>query len=387
MPHRERMNYKLGIRNLGKDILDNKQIVLFLGAGVNNSDGVHLLWDELLNPILKSALYRVSMDYSFSHRRLDELLDLFEIKPLNGFDSEPQYRNLRRMAISEYNPIVKAMLVKAILGKQYIPAFREQIYSQCNRTILRDAFEADYVLSTNEEYKKNGAFYTLYTIARLILLNPNVKAVVTYNYDNFLTNVINIMQDNPKKFFCKRDIDSERTRLTFDNKKRLKVKDIYGQSQPNYLDSDTLFVYHPHGYIPAPHENINLDRCSIIMSQDEYCENTSKVFLWDNDTQVHLLSHYTCIFIGSSISELTTQRMIHYARNNGNKNSLYYLSATTKNTWSDSPLSSEASECLSVLKSKYYEICGLLPVICPKGYEELFHNVNEIIENRIIQKD
>lgn len=381
------MNYKLGMRNLEKDILDNKQIALFLGAGVNYSKNVHLLWDQLLSPILKSALYRVSMDYSFSNRQLDELLDLFDIKPLKDFDNEPQYRNLRRTAISEYNPTVKAMLVKAILGKQYIPAFREQIYSQCNRTILRDAFESDYVLSANEEYKKSGAFYTLYSIARFILLNPNVKAVVTYNYDTFLTDVIGIMQDNPEKFFCKRDIDSEITRLTFDKKKRLKVKDIYGQSQPNYLDSDTLFVFHPHGYIPAPHENVSLDKCNIIMSQDEYCENTSKVYSWDNDTQVHLLSHYTCIFIGSSISELTTQRMIHYARNNGNRNSLYYLSATGKNNWSDSPLSSEAGECLSVLKSKYYEICGLLPVICPQGYEELFNYVNGIIENRITQED
>lgn len=381
------MSYKLGIRNLKRDITDNRQIALFLGAGVNYSQDVHLLWDQLLSPILKSALYRVSMDYSFSHRQLDELLDLFDIKPFKDFDDEPRYRNLRRTAISEYNPTVKAMLVKAILGKRYIPAFRERIYSQCNRTILRDAFETDYVLGANEEYKKSGAFYTLYTIARFILLNPNVKAVVTYNYDSFLTDVIGIMQDNPEKFFCKRDIGSEKTRLTLDKRKRLKVKDIYGQSQPDYLDSDTLSVFHPHGYIPAPYESANIDRCSIIMSQDEYCENTSRVYSWDNDTQVHLLSHYTCVFIGSSISELTTQRMIHYARNNGNRNSLYYLSATNKTDWPDSPLSSEAAGCLSVLKSKYYEICGLSPVICPRGYEELLHDVNDIIENRITRID
>lgn len=381
------MSYKLGIRNLERDILENKQIALFLGAGVNYSAGVHLLWDELLRPILKAALYRVSMDYSFSHRQLDELLDLFEINQLTDFDKEPHYRDLRKQSISEYNPTVRAMLVKAILGKQYIPAFREQIYSQCNRTILRDAFESCYVLDANEEYKKSGAFYTLYTIARLILLNPNVKAVVTYNYDTFLSDVIGIMQDNPEKYFCKRDIESRDTRLTYEKKEKLKVKDIYGQSQPDYLDSNTMFVYHPHGYIPAPHENINMDKCQIIMSQDEYCENTTRVYSWDNDTQVHLLSHYTCVFIGSSISELTTQRMIHYARNNGNKNSLYYLGATSKNNWQDSPLSEEASECLSIIKSKYYETCGLLPVICPRGYEELFHKINDMIETRINQKD
>ena len=83
-------------------------------------------------------------------------------------------------------------------------------------------------------------------------------------------------------------------------------------------------IYHPHGYIPSPSETENLDDCQIVLSLDEYCENIRDVFSWVNDTQVHLLSHYTGIMIGSSFSDLTTQRMMYYATMNGNNDKIYY---------------------------------------------------------------
>lgn len=376
------MSYNLGIKKLRQDIINGKQIALFLGAGINNSKEIKLMWNQLLNPILKSALYKLSFEYRFSKTQLDALLDLFGIAEMRDFESEPKYRSLKENVVFEYNPTVRAMLVKSILGKQYIPVFQEKIYSQCNKTIMREAFKS-YALEGNEEYKQTGTLYTLYTIARLILLNNNVKGVVTYNYDNFLSIAINILQDSPELYFCKRDIESDKTRLSMNKDNRLKVQDIYGRSRPDFLDSNTLFVYHPHGYIPSPAERADTDNFNIIMSQDEYCEDTTRVYSWSNDTQVHLLSHYTCLFFGSSISELSTQRMIHYARRNGNDNSLYYLNAVNKTEWHDSPISSEVNAALSLLKTKYYESCGLYPVICPDGYDALMHDVNDITEDRI----
>lgn len=66
------MNYKLGFRALKKDIFDNKQIALFLGAGVNSSAEIKLMWTQLLNPILKSALYRFSAEKGLSDIQLKE---------------------------------------------------------------------------------------------------------------------------------------------------------------------------------------------------------------------------------------------------------------------------------------------------------------------------
>lgn len=378
------MSYKLGFRRLKNDIFENKQIALFLGAGVNCSEEIKLMWSQLLNPILKSAFYRFSAENGLSRIQLNSLLDLFEIQEYQEFQQEKGFHDLREKTIFEYGPTVRAMIVKTILGRQYIPAFQEHIYTQCNRTILRNGFR-DYALVNKEEYKKSGILYTLYTVARFILLNKNVKAVVTYNYDNFLTHAINILQSEPEKYFCKRDIEDSNSRLSLDKKQRLKVQDIYGKAKPDYLDSDTIFIYHPHGYIPSPMEGGDLDLHNIIMSQDEYCEDTSNVYSWHNDTQVHLLSHYTCLFFGSSISELSTQRMIHYAKKNGNSNSLYYLSALTNNTWQNSPISNEANEALSLLKVKYYETCGLVPVICSKGFNSLLNDFNEMTEEWIVE--
>lgn len=376
------MSYNLGIKRLRQDICEDKQIALFLGAGINSSPEINLMWNQLLNPIFRSALYKLSFEYGFSKTQLDALLDLFGIQKMPEFDSEPKHRMLKENVVFEYNPTVRAMLVKAILGKQYIPVFQERIYSQCDKTIMRKAFKS-YALKADEEYKPSGVLYTLYTVARLILLNNNVKGVVTYNYDNFLTHAINILQDSPELYFCQRDIESAKTRLSMDRNKRLNVEDIYGKSRPDFLDNNTLFIYHPHGYIPSPSERADIDNFSIIMSQDEYCEDTTRVYSWNNDTQVHLLSHYTCLFLGSSISELSTQRMIHYARRNGNDKSLYYLNAVSKSEWADSPISTEANEALSLLKTKYYEACGLYPIICPTGYDALMHDINNIIEDRI----
>lgn len=48
-----------------KDILNNKQIALFLGAGVNCFKEIKPMWTQMLNPIFRSALYRFSAGHGF----------------------------------------------------------------------------------------------------------------------------------------------------------------------------------------------------------------------------------------------------------------------------------------------------------------------------------
>jgi len=64
------MSYKLGIRNLGRDILDNKQIAPFLGAGVNHSKEVSSIADNVI-AIRRNEkdIYRVEFNIE---RRLKE---------------------------------------------------------------------------------------------------------------------------------------------------------------------------------------------------------------------------------------------------------------------------------------------------------------------------
>ena len=81
---------------------------------------------------------------------------------------------------------IKASIVKEILGDNYIMAIQKFLYSQCNKRLIRRKFQEAYSLKNKEKEKKTYPFYTLYTMARMIILYPYIKAVVTYNYDNFL---------------------------------------------------------------------------------------------------------------------------------------------------------------------------------------------------------
>lgn len=378
------MAYELPLRSLMNDIIAGKQLILFLGAGVNYSPNVKLLWEDLINPLMETVLVRMASDKGLTNDELQDVYDVFEIRKRRGLSKELGYEDVKRQVIYEYSPQIKALLVKTVLKNQYISAFQERIYSQCNRTVLREAFYGDYILNPGERYKQNGRFYTLYTIARMILLNPHIRAVVTYNYDNFLTIAINILQEHPDLFFCEKDLEFIEERHKRINRKKIKPIDIYGDTRPDNYQSGTIFIYHPHGFIPPPNESDNLKGYNIIMSMDEYCDNTSNVYSWDNDTQVHLLSHYTCIFMGSSISDLTTQRMLHYANRNGNKHHIYNLGARpTSSPEYYSERCTRIKENLSIVKEQYYKGCGLINILCEKGFNKLYYDLNAMTEKYV----
>lgn len=376
------MSYKTNFNALKLDIKSGKQIVLFLGAGVNYSTDVHLLWEDLINPLMQRSLIMLASDKGLNRQHVKDLYDVFDITksdPNNNLQKERGYYDVKQQVAYDYSPQIKALLIKAILKKQYVASFQDAIYSKCNRTKLKKSFEESYRLNDGEVFKSTGKFYTLYSVARMILLNPNVKAVVTYNYDNFLTHAVEILQNNLNLYFSKDEqnfIIERRERIGV---KKIRIIDIYGDSKPNFFESGSIFAYHPHGYIPSPNESDNISNIHIIMSLDEYCDDTTKVYSWNNDTQVHLLSHYTCIFIGSSISDLTTQRMLHYANKNGNKNSIYNLSASpTPNPQKYSARCDEIRDNLSIIHQMYLKQCGLVNIYYPNGFNALFNDFNKI---------
>lgn len=381
------MSYKVNLQRLEKDIRDNKQVVLFLGAGINSSEGINLSWKDIITPLMESALLRFAATKGLSEQEIKDVLDVFDVRDEPSLIKNDSYHKIKADAIFDYSPQIKAMLIKYLLKDQYIAAFQDRIYSQCNRTEIRRIFDECYNLSAGEKFKQTGKLYTLYTISRMILLNPNVRAVVTYNYDNFLTHAITHLQNNPDRYFCPKEAGVIKERIRKFPAHRLNVRDIYGESRPDILDNGTLFVYHPHGYIPSPDESDNLNKSQIIMSVDEYCENTVNAYSWDNDTQVHLLSHYTCIFVGSSISDLTTQRMLHYAKRNGNNDFIYFLGATDKKDKCEYPENLLVlKENLSHLKNMYFNLCGLVDVVCPDGFNALFNDINNVTSKYVETK-
>lgn len=368
------------LRPLKSDIFENKQIVLYTGAGVNYSKGVKVLWEDVMEYLFKKALLYIARENDMTHDQLLELFDLFEIASSERSDLEvgtPSYLRLKRQVIYEYSPQIKASIVKAILKQQYIPVLQDFLYENCNKESLREAF-CQYLdpQSSNDTSEPQRRFHTLYVIARMILLNPNIKAVVTYNYDNFISTSVNILQGRLDKFFSEEECTFIKGRF---NGQPLDIKDVYGQFHHSTLKSNTLFVYHVHGFIPPPSECGYVNHNNIVLSLDEYCEHIREINTWDNGTHIHLLSHYTGIFMGMSLSDITMQRMLHYASKNGNDDNLYYLNAyNSQSKEEESPNCVAASENLFRIKTDFYKACGLTPIISKWGFEILYDAIDKI---------
>ena len=74
---------------LKKDLKDNKKVVLFLGAGVNYSPNVDIMWNDILKFLLDKAFGQIifgrkmsSLDYNLLRRSLgleDNLLEKYKI--------------------------------------------------------------------------------------------------------------------------------------------------------------------------------------------------------------------------------------------------------------------------------------------------------------------
>lgn len=386
------MSYELNIKQLEHDIMHGNKIVLIVGAGINYSKNVRLQWNQLVNPVFKDTLRQICVDNDLSVSECKDIYKLFDIDDEDTndvtFENCNKFKSLKSRTMFDYSAPTKMSIAKSVLRNQYLYKLQDIIYSQCNRDIIKSTFQKYYSIENNDEKRKQDKekpLYTLYTVARMILLNPNIVGVITYNYDNFLTQAINILQDDIALYFKEKERlfirNRYKTMSDKSNGKRsdtLKVIDVYGNKNNYEAKANTFYVFHPHGFIPPAYETENLDKYRIVLSQDEYNDTTWETYSWANDTQVHLICHYTSLIIGSSFSDFTTQRILHYANKNGNKCKRYYFGSYPQRNADGYDRVSKAEINLAKLKFKYLESIGLTPVIHKEGFVYLFDKLNEI---------
>lgn len=278
-------NYKL----LKEDIKNGKQIILFLGAGVNYCKNHRILWADVMAHLFGHALMSISCDKNIDDDDLVLLKRLFNIPSDNGGALDVSLSlDLHKYVQDEYPSVLQAYIVKKILGGRYISIIQDFLYTHCNAELIKNAFEANHVMG-QKPTAMDDDYACLFEVARLILLCPNIKAVVTYNYDNFLTKAIEVLQSEPDKYFSAEELKLFERRVSGD----MEVVDIYGDDYDRAFKSTTFPVYHVHGYIPDRNEFQTIDDTSIVLSLDEFYDNVRNVYSWQTDTQMHLLSHYT----------------------------------------------------------------------------------------------
>lgn len=376
----EKNTNEANLQQLAEDFKYRKRMVLFLGAGVNLGDRVciegckeiDLSWNGLLNGLFSEAfsLLSIGKELSSEDRYIIQSLicDPNKKDVAKGF-SEENWERLRSYVSFEFPPLVQASIIKSVLGSNYIDSIRKHLYQQCDKYIMQKIFFKYYGLNSNlSGTDKNKPFYSLYQLARLIILHHSVIAVVTYNFDKFLTMAIDILRENKKEFFTEKELKNIRQDRT--------VEDVFGTYSHSSQEKDVLPIYHIHGLIPPYNEFLPVKDNEIVLSMEEFYENTQNVYSWQTATQLHFLCHFTCLFLGSSLTDINTQRMIHYASKIGNDDKIYYLHAVSK-SMKERLNEKEYISYLKLvnIKDTFYTQYGLTPIFDKSGYNHLYDTI------------
>lgn len=319
------------IKELFAEFEQRKAMALFLGSGTDITTvypenprydrlrGSMMKWDTLLEELIKFAC-------------------------IEKEDKE---------ALKKFQPPLRAAILKQKLGNSYIPIIQHWLYSHCNRQILEDSFEYydRYRHDTTLENMKKVPFLALFVLADMILRVRSVRAVFTQNYNNFLRETIKILQKHSDDSFHYRN---------------LIPIDVYdGWKEDPYVD-DRFLIYHVHGYIPSLSEMMPKQESNhIVLSDDEFHLLSKNVYSWQNATQLHFFTHFTCLLIGLSLDDLTTLRLLRYANLENSGEKVYWLRGGYV----------DGSDAEQKLKAEYFATQNLHVVNDEDGYVSLYHKL------------
>lgn len=310
--------YKYKLDQLGEDVSRGKPIVLYLGAGVNCSSCCDMSWPALL-----------------SHLELASGMSKNELLQLKNIDNE-----------------LRTSIIKRRLGVGYIHAIQNFLYTNCNEIKLAEAYKQ--YRDWKESYVKKDLgeipFYSLFVLADIIVSSNTIKAVVTQNYDRFLTYAIDLMQQNVSK-------DSRKIPI-----------DIFNGQNIITTKVDTINIYHVHGLIPAPDEVIPDEKINhVVLSKDETFDMLHDVYSWQTGTQLHFFSHYTVLLLGLSLTDMTTLRLISFANANHKRDKIYYFTACSNTK-------QQYDERFS-LTNDYFNSIGINVVYNNVNYSDLYYDL------------
>lgn len=362
---------KYNLKEFVNDLNGKRKTVLFVGAGINMSKGVKITWNALMDFLFKNALNYLSIEKDIPASVKAILHNAWEEpKDVNANDLKDWYKT-HSYANTEFNHLIKASIVKKVLGNGYISSIQSYLYSKCNKKIIEEAFL--HYRKGQEYNKKKAPFYTLYNVAKMVMLLPNIEAVISYNYDNFLTEAINILYKNPDLYFDGAVLDMIKD-------SHHNVKDVAGDLYDEKMKTDTIPVYHVHGFIPPPSMPLPEEESHIVLSMDEFYETSRNSYSWQTATLMHYLCHYTCIFSGLSFTDINLQRMIYYASKSGCRQNELYLLCASQKVDEDNDYA-QAKQMLLGLKYSFLKDYGLTLIHDNDSYYNLYKTIGEIIDN------
>jgi len=240
----------------------NGSLVLVLGAGVSIDYGLPS-WDMLLQKLLIEAFSTKTKEDSKVSTVLAELFT--NVFPLN--------------------PLISARFLQNYYKKNK----KDGDFESDIRNIFYNDIKIDYISPTFKE---------IFQLCVAPGNSPNLNSIITYNYDDLL-----------EKHLDDLDID-------------VPYKSIYKVGQ-NHTPNE-LPIYHVHGFLKRDGDLSPDDK--IILSEDLYHQQYNDTYSWNNIVQINKFRENTCLFIGISLSDPNTRRLLDIANlQKGSLNKYHYI--------------------------------------------------------------
>ncbi|MGY3260593.1 SIR2 family protein [Pseudomonas chlororaphis] len=231
---------------------------LVLGAGVSSSAGLPD-WNTLLNSLFVSMLAQenIGEDKSDTAQVSQIVSRLMEVDGPSA------------LMLARY--IRKGLSVGSPTEQQgFIEAITNQLYS------LR-----------NTEFPIESELIT--AIARLCTpsrTGAKVRSILTYNFDDFIERALSGRSLIHKSIFEEFETPS----------------------------AEELPVYHVHGFLPEARDKYsNLDRCTLVFSEEGYHLIYRDAYHWSNLVQLNSLKETSCLMIGLSLTDPNLRRLLEIA--------------------------------------------------------------------------
>lgn len=217
---------------------------------------------------------------------------------------------------------VKNVLVREETESKYIDALRFCIYRKYNNLMHNQKSLVKVIASAKEKYQ--------------------FLPILTYNYDTFIERQFGKQAHKSLRYFSN-DYNYE------------SIDDIVGNN-----------VIHLHGYISYKENHSK----GVILTDEEYFNAYLNEQNWVYKTQIDVLRNYTCLFVGSSMSDLFQMSLIQKARNgdlDGKWNCFALM--CLKNL--------EFNEKMKIIK--YYKEKGIR-IILVNSFEELPNKLADLLD-------
>lgn len=235
-------------------------LTLVIGAGVSASAGLPL-WKTLLHRICATFFFHWEFDIAEGRGNIavppHELsIAFFE----EDFWSEEAIKASKQFV--EQDALLVAQQIKnCIRDIDWRYLLRKIVYN--------------YDILGKPGVKKSKLVQSL---ARYCVGTPNLRAIISYNWDNILEQDLKEMGGNVASMW--------------ESKQRYPI--------------DSLPIYYPHGYLPLEGGPVT----KLILAESDYQQEAAEPYSWSNLVQTQAFCNSVCVFVGTSMTDPNLRRLL-----------------------------------------------------------------------------